>query len=61
MKPEPIFDVHQLAHVEVYTPDPEGTLWFFHDLLGMEVTKQEGQSVYSAGLRGLVPPHPEDH
>lgn len=46
MKPEPIFDVHQLAHVEIYTPNPEGTLWFFRDLLGMEVTKQEGQSVY---------------
>jgi len=43
---EPIFDVHQLAHVEIYTPDPEGTLWFFRDLIGMEVSKQEGQSVY---------------
>jgi len=46
MDKEPIFDVHQLAHVEILTPNPEGTLWFFRDLLGMEVTKQEGQSVY---------------
>ncbi|GIV88819.1 MAG: catechol 2,3-dioxygenase [Chloroflexus sp.] len=43
---EPIFDTHQLAHVEILTPKPDQTLWFFRDLLGMEVTKQEGQSVY---------------
>jgi hypothetical protein len=30
---EPIFDVAQLAHVEVLTPALEGTLWFFKDLL----------------------------
>ncbi len=31
-----IFDVAQLAHVELLTPDLERSLWFFRDLLGME-------------------------
>lgn len=43
---EPIFDVAQLAHVEIYTPDPEGTLWFFKDLLGLQETARSGESVY---------------
>jgi hypothetical protein len=30
------FDVAQLAHVELYTPNPEGTLWFFKEVLGLE-------------------------
>lgn len=40
------FDVVQLAHVELLTPDPEGTLWFFKELLGMEETIRVAQSVY---------------
>lgn len=40
------FDVAQLAHVEIFTPDPDGTLWFFKELLGMQETTREGQSVY---------------
>ena len=44
--PEPIFDVAQLAHVELLTPDPERTLWFFKDLLGMQETVRQGQSVF---------------
>lgn len=43
---EPIFDVAQLSHVEIYTPDLEGTLWFFKDLLGLEETERRGDSVY---------------
>ncbi|SFJ43926.1 catechol 2,3-dioxygenase [Thermoflavimicrobium dichotomicum] len=46
MTKEPIFDVAQLAHVEIYTPKPDETLWFFKDLLGMIETGREGQSVY---------------
>jgi len=46
MVKEPIFDVAQLAHVEIYTPKPDETLWFFKELLGLEETKREGQSVY---------------
>lgn len=43
---EPNFDVAQLAHVELMTPKPDETLWFFKELLGMEETKRIGQSVY---------------
>ena len=43
---EPIHDVAQLAHVEILTPKPEETLWFFKDLLALEETEREGQSVY---------------
>ncbi|MER3456291.1 MAG: catechol 2,3-dioxygenase [candidate division GAL15 bacterium] len=38
--------VAQLAHVEILTPRPEQTLWFFHHLLGMEETTRQGPSVY---------------
>ena len=40
------FDVAQLAHVEIFTPKPDETLWFFKELLGMSETAREGQSVY---------------
>lgn len=40
------FDVAQLAHVEIFTPDPDGTLWFFKEILGMTEVEREGQSVY---------------
>jgi catechol 2,3-dioxygenase len=43
---EPLFEVAQLAHVEILSPDPARTLWFFTDLLGMEVTETRGQSAY---------------
>jgi len=40
------FDVVQLAHLEILTPKPEETYWFFHDVLGMEETTRHGRSVY---------------
>jgi len=43
---EPMFEVAQLAHVEILTPKPDETLWFFKELLGMEETTRQGQSVY---------------
>lgn len=43
---EPCFDVAQLAHVEILTPKPDETLWFFTQLLGMEESERAGQSVY---------------
>jgi catechol 2,3-dioxygenase len=46
---EPIFDVAQLAHVELLTPDLEGTLHFFKELLGMHETERHGGSVYLRG------------
>jgi len=43
------YPVFQLAHVELYTPKPEQSLWFFRDFLGMEPVATEGQSVYLRG------------
>jgi catechol 2,3-dioxygenase len=40
------FDVAELAHIEIYTPNPDGTLWFFKEILGMTETARVGQSVY---------------
>lgn len=43
---EPIFDIHQLAFTELYTPVLEDSLEFFTKLLGMSVVHKEGKSVY---------------
>src|SRR5260221_7756665 len=43
---EPLFEVAQLAHVELLTPKPDDTLWFFKELLGLEESGREGQAVY---------------
>lgn len=43
---EPLFEVAQLAHVEILSPKPDETVAFFTDLLGMEETERAGQSVY---------------
>lgn len=41
-----IFDVAQLSHIELLSPDPDKTVWFFRDLLGMDEILRDGQSVY---------------
>jgi catechol 2,3-dioxygenase len=46
---EPIFDVAQLAHLELLTPDLEATHGFFSNLLGMQVTERNDTSVYLRG------------
>jgi catechol 2,3-dioxygenase len=38
--------VHNLSHVELRTPDLEASLQFFTNILGMQETAREGQSVY---------------
>lgn len=43
---EPILDVAHLGHVELLTPKPEESLWFFRDVLSMQEVAREGQSVY---------------
>jgi catechol 2,3-dioxygenase len=48
-EPEAIFDVAQLAHVELLTPDLEGSRSFFTELLGMVETERGGGSVYLRG------------
>jgi len=46
---EPIRDIAHLGHVELLTPKPAESLWYFTDLLGMEAVHREGQSVYLRG------------
>ena len=46
---EPIHDVAHLGGVELFTPKPTQSLWYFRDLLGMEVVHQSGGSVYLRG------------
>lgn len=46
-------DVAQLASVAIYSPVPEETVRFFHDLLGMEVSHREGQSAYLRAYEDL--------
>jgi len=43
---EPIFDVAQLAHVELGTPDLDRSAWFFRELLGLEESLRTTNSVY---------------
>lgn len=46
MTEELIFDIAHLGHVEILTPRPEESLWFFYEVLGMEEVHRSGQSVY---------------
>lgn len=46
---EPMHDIAHLGAVELLTPTPQKTLWFFRDVLGMEVVHT---TTDSAWLRG---------
>lgn len=46
---EPIRDVAHLGPAELLTPEPDESLRFFVDVLGMEVEAREGQSVFLRG------------
>jgi catechol 2,3-dioxygenase len=39
-------DTAQLISVALYSPKPDETVQFFHEMLGMEISHREGQSVY---------------
>ncbi len=41
--------IAHLAHLEILTPKPQESLRFFTDVLGLEETTREGQSVYLRG------------
>ncbi|MGI6246148.1 MAG: catechol 2,3-dioxygenase [Pseudochelatococcus sp.] len=43
---EPIFDVAQLSHVEIFSPRMDESLHFFKNLLGLSETERDGNSVY---------------
>ena len=47
--PEPIHDIAHLGSVELLTPRPDKSLWYFRDLLGMEPVHEAGPSVYLRG------------
>ena len=47
--PEPIHDIAHLGSVELLTPRPDKSLWYFRDLLGMEPVHEAGLSVYLRG------------
>jgi catechol 2,3-dioxygenase len=46
---EPIRDIAHLGRVELFTPKPDKSLWYFRDVLGMEIAHVQGQSVYLRG------------
>lgn len=45
--------VAQLAHVELLTPKPDETLWFFKEVLGLEEVERSGQSIYLRAYEDL--------
>ncbi len=42
-------DIRHLGRLELLTPKPERTLWYFRDVLGMEVVHQQGRSAWLRG------------
>jgi catechol 2,3 dioxygenase len=46
---EPIRDVAHIGHAELLTPEPEESLRFFTDVLGMEVEAEADSSLYLRG------------
>jgi catechol 2,3 dioxygenase len=47
---EQVRDLAHLSHVELLTPRPDESLAYFHDVLGMEVAGERGDSVYLRGF-----------
>lgn len=43
---EPIYDLAHLAHIELLTPRPDESLWFFTHVLSLQEVERSGQSVY---------------
>jgi catechol 2,3-dioxygenase len=41
-----LHDVAHLAHAELFTPEPEQSLWFFTEVLGLTENGSSGDSVY---------------
>ena len=46
---KPLGDLAHIGHAELLTPEPERSLEFFTQVLGMEEEAREGQSVYLRG------------
>ena len=43
-------EVAHIGHVELLSPEPDRSLWFFEQVLGMDVEAREGESVYLRGF-----------
>ena len=41
-----LHDIAHLAHAELLTPEPEKSLWFFTEILGLTENRRSGDSVY---------------
>jgi catechol 2,3-dioxygenase len=46
-------DTAQLVSVALYSPKPDETVQFFYEMLGMEISHREGQSVYLRAYEDL--------
>ena len=46
---EPLRDVAHFGHIELFTPKPTESLFYFQDLLGMSAVHREGRSCYLRG------------
>lgn len=42
----PLHDIAHLGHAELLTPEPEQSLWFFTEVMGMTENGRSGDSVY---------------
>ncbi|GAB2993595.1 catechol 2,3-dioxygenase [Amycolatopsis acidiphila] len=42
----PLHDIAHLGHVELLTPEPEKSLWFFTEVMGLTENGRDGDSVY---------------
>jgi catechol 2,3-dioxygenase len=47
---EPVRDLAHLSHVELLTPKPDESLFYFREILGMEIAGESGDSVYLRGF-----------
>ena len=46
---DPLHDIAHLGGIELLTPKPLESLWYFRDVLGMEVVHEAGDSVFMRG------------
>jgi catechol 2,3-dioxygenase len=43
-------DLAHLSHIELLTPKPDESLFYFREILGMEISGEQGDSVYLRGF-----------
>jgi catechol 2,3 dioxygenase len=46
---EPVYDLAHLAHIELLTPKPDESLWFFTEVMGLQESGRSRDSVYLRG------------